>query len=193
MTDALIIDACRTPRGIGKQGKGGLAHLHPQHVGATVLKALADRNSLDTSEVDDIVWGTSAQVVEQGGDLGRMDKRGYVKITGRVKEMIIRGGENLFPAEIENAMLEHDAIDEVAVVGVPDEKWGEQVACFIRSGSDHAFSPSELKTFVRERLSPQKTPAYWIQVADWPLTGSGKIRKFKLAEEFEAGQHTPMR
>ncbi len=140
---------------------------------------------------------TAATIDSEGwlhtGDLGRMDKRGYVKITGRVKEMIIRGGENLFPAEIENAMLEHDAIDEVAVVGVPDEKWGEQVACFIRSGSDHAFSPSELKTFVRERLSPQKTPAYWIQVADWPLTGSGKIRKFKLAEEFEAGQHTPMR
>ncbi|MEL6862731.1 MAG: long-chain fatty acid--CoA ligase, partial [Pseudomonadota bacterium] len=99
---------------------------------------------------------------------------------------------NLFPAEIENAMLEHDAIDEVAVVGVPDEKWGEQVACFIRSESDHAFSPVELKDFVRERLSPQKTPAYWIQVQDWPLTGSGKIRKFKLAEEFEAGDHTPM-
>ncbi|MEL7113906.1 MAG: long-chain fatty acid--CoA ligase, partial [Pseudomonadota bacterium] len=139
---------------------------------------------------------TAATIDREGwlhtGDLGRMDPRGYVKITGRVKEMIIRGGENLFPAEIENAMLEHDAIDEVAVVGVPDEKWGEQVACFIRSESDHAFSPGELKTFVRERLSPQKTPAFWIQVQDWPLTGSGKIRKFKLAEEFEAGQHTPM-
>ena len=139
---------------------------------------------------------TAATIDTEGwlhtGDLGRMDSRGYVKITGRVKEMIIRGGENLFPAEIENAMLEHDAIDEVAVVGVPDEKWGEQVACFIRSESDHAFSPDELKSFVRERLSPQKTPAYWIQVQDWPLTGSGKIRKFKLAEEFEAGDHTPM-
>ncbi|MFN3213377.1 MAG: class I adenylate-forming enzyme family protein [Henriciella sp.] len=139
---------------------------------------------------------TAATIDSEGwlhtGDLRRMDPRGYVKITGRVKEMIIRGGENLFPAEIENAMLEHDAIDEVAVVGVPDEKWGEQVACFIRSESDHAFSAGELKAFVRERLSPQKTPAYWVQVTDWPLTGSGKIRKFKLAEEFEAGQHTPM-
>ncbi|MEO1552739.1 MAG: AMP-binding protein [Pseudomonadota bacterium] len=139
---------------------------------------------------------TAATIDPEGwlhtGDLGTMDARGYVKITGRVKEMIIRGGENLFPAEIENAMLEHEAIDEVAVVGVPDEKWGEQVACFIRSESDHAFSPDELKTFVRERLSPQKTPAYWVKVSEWPLTGSGKIRKFKLAEEFEAGQHTPM-
>jgi acetyl-CoA C-acetyltransferase len=72
MADAFIIDACRTPRGIGKQGKGGLAHLHPQHLGSTVLKALAERNNLDTSEVDDIVWGTSSQVAEQSGDLGRM-------------------------------------------------------------------------------------------------------------------------
>lgn len=72
MADAFIIDACRTPRGIGKQGKGALAHLHPQHVAATVLRALAERNGLDTAEVDDIVWGTSSQVCEQGGDLGRM-------------------------------------------------------------------------------------------------------------------------
>ena len=72
MSEALIIDACRTPRGIGKQGKGALTHLHPQHVGATVLAALAERNNLDTEDVDDIVWGTSSQVCEQGGDIGRM-------------------------------------------------------------------------------------------------------------------------
>ncbi|MGE0858033.1 MAG: acetyl-CoA C-acetyltransferase [Gammaproteobacteria bacterium] len=72
MTDAYIIDACRTPRGVGKIGKGALAHLHPQHLAATVLKALAERNSLDTSTVDDIIWGTSTQVGKQGADLGRM-------------------------------------------------------------------------------------------------------------------------
>ncbi len=72
MPDALIIDACRTPRGVGKQGKGGLSHLHPQHLGRTVLEALVERNGFDTAEVDDIVWGTSAQVQEQSGDLGRM-------------------------------------------------------------------------------------------------------------------------
>jgi len=72
MAEAYIIDACRTPRGIGKVGKGALAHLHPQHLGATVLKALAERNSLKTDEVDDIVWGTSSQRGKQGGDLGRM-------------------------------------------------------------------------------------------------------------------------
>ena len=72
MPDAFIIDACRTPRGIGKQGKGSLAHLHPQHLGSTVLRALQERNGFETADVDDIVWGTSSQVSEQSGDLGRM-------------------------------------------------------------------------------------------------------------------------
>ena len=72
MTEALIIDACRTPRGIGKQGKGALADMHPQHLGAAVLKALAERNHLDTADVDDILWGTSTQKGTQGNDLGRM-------------------------------------------------------------------------------------------------------------------------
>src|SRR3954447_14134838 len=72
MADAFIIDACRTPRGIGKQGKGALSHLHPQHLAATVLRALVERNGFDTADVDDVVWGTSSQVCEQSGDLGRM-------------------------------------------------------------------------------------------------------------------------
>ena len=72
MAEAYIIDACRTPRGIGKVGKGALADFHPQHLAATVLRALADRNGLNTAEVDDIIWGTSTQRGKQGGDLGRM-------------------------------------------------------------------------------------------------------------------------
>ena len=72
MANALIIDACRTPRGIGKQGKGALSHLHPQHLAATVLRALVERNGIDTADVDDVIWGTSSQVCEQSGDLGRM-------------------------------------------------------------------------------------------------------------------------
>ena len=72
MTEAYIIDACRTPRGIGKYGKGALSLIHPQQLGATVLKALAERNDFDTAEVDDVIWGCAAQVAAQGGDLGRM-------------------------------------------------------------------------------------------------------------------------
>lgn len=125
------------------------------------------------------------------GDLGRMDARGYVSVTGRVKEMIIRGGENLFPAEIENAILEHEAIGEAAVVGVPCPEFGEQVACFMRPSGERRPEPPELKAFIRERLSPQKTPKYWLWVDQWPLTGSGKIQKFKLAEQFVSGGHSP--
>lgn len=117
-----------------------------------------------------------------------MDARGYVRITGRVKEMIIRGGENLFPVEIENAMLEHDAVVEVAVVGIPDETWGETVACFLRPAGATRPGDADLKAFVRERLSPQKTPQHWIWIEQWPLTGSGKIQKFKLREQFVAGE-----
>jgi acetyl-CoA C-acetyltransferase len=72
MGEAFIIDACRTPRGIGKQGRGALAHMHPQHLSATVLKAIRDRNDLDTAEVDDVIWSTSNQSGQQGHDIGRM-------------------------------------------------------------------------------------------------------------------------
>ena len=135
---------------------------------------------------------TAETIDEEGwlhtGDLGTMAANGYLKITGRVKEMIIRGGENLFPAEIEAALLEHHAIAELAVAGVPDEKWGEIVAAFLRL-AEGAQRPSddELKAFVRERLSPQKTPAHWVWVEEFPLTGSGKIQKFALAESFAKG------
>ena len=72
MVEALIIDACRTPRGIGKAGKGALSDIHPQHLGAAVLSALRERSGIDTAEVDDIIWGTSAQAGQQTGDIGRM-------------------------------------------------------------------------------------------------------------------------
>ena len=123
------------------------------------------------------------------GDLGTMDARGYLTVTGRVKEMIIRGGENLFPAEIENVMLEHDAIAECAVVGVPDDRLGEQVACFMRSSGAARPADADLKAFARERMAPQKTPVFWVWVDEWPLTGSGKIRKFQLREKFEHGEY----
>jgi acetyl-CoA C-acetyltransferase len=95
MTEAYIIDAVRTPRGIGKPGKGALSHLHPQHLAATVLKALKDRNGLDTATVDDIVWSTSTQKGKQGGDLGRMAAlaAGYdVKASGTTLDRFCGGG-----------------------------------------------------------------------------------------------------
>ncbi|MEP3483782.1 MAG: AMP-binding protein, partial [Sneathiella sp.] len=126
------------------------------------------------------------------GDLGTMDARGYLKITGRVKEMIIRGGENHFPAEIENAMLTHPKILEVAVVGIGDEKWGELIACFIRTPKGVSLRAAKLKSHCRSELSPQKTPNIWVQVDSFPMTGSGKIQKFALRDMFERGEFTPL-
>jgi fatty-acyl-CoA synthase len=122
------------------------------------------------------------------GDLGTMDERGYVKITGRVKEMIIRGGENLFPAEIENVVMEHPAVAECAVVGVPDERWGEIVACFVRLNAGHTLDKLSLVAHCRERMSGPKTPAQWFAVESWPLTGSGKIQKFVLRDRMVSGE-----
>ncbi len=154
------------------------------------------RGYLVMTEYNDNPEATAKTIDSEGwlhtGDLGRMDARGYVTITGRVKEMIIRGGENLFPAEIENAMLEHEAIAEVAVVGVPCPVYGEQVACFMRAKGEARPDAPSLKKFIRERLSPQKTPLYWVWVTEWPLTGSGKIQKFRLAESFQKGEHEPL-
>jgi fatty-acyl-CoA synthase len=122
------------------------------------------------------------------GDLGTMDRRGYLRITGRVKEMIIRGGENIYPAEIENVLLEHPSVGEVAVVGLPDERWGEIIACFVRVGPGEQLDEAGLIQHCRSQISPQKTPSRWIAVTDWPLTGSGKIQKFALRDMLLAGQ-----
>ena len=121
------------------------------------------------------------------GDLGSIDERGFVRITGRLKEMIIRGGENLFPAEIENVLLEHPDVAECAVVGVPDERVGEAVAAFVRLAPGASLEVEALKAHCRSLLSPQKCPAHWQAVESWPLTGSGKIKKFELRESWIAG------
>jgi acetyl-CoA C-acetyltransferase len=110
MTDAYIIDAVRTPRGVGKPGKGALSHLHPQHLAATVLKALKERNNINTTEVDDIIWSTSTQKGKQGGDLGRMAAldAGYdVKASGMTLDRFCGGGitsVNLAAAQIMSGM-----------------------------------------------------------------------------------------
>ncbi len=140
---------------------------------------------------------TAATIDAEGwlhtGDLGAMDARGYVRVTGRVKEMIIRGGENLFPAEIENILLEHSTVAEVAVVGIPDDKWGEVVACFVRLAPGARLDRAELVRHCRAQLSAPKTPAHWIEIDAWPLTGSGKIQKFVLRDRFVSGEWTGAR
>ncbi len=124
------------------------------------------------------------------GELATMDERGYCRIVGRLKDMIIRGGENLFPAEIEEVLYRHPAVAEVAVVGLPDEHWGEVVGAFVRL-HDPAVRPTaaELRAHMRAHLSPQKTPTKWYAVDGYPLTGSGKIQKFAIRTAWEKGDH----
>ena len=132
---------------------------------------------------------TGAAIDEDGwlhtGDLGTMDAQGFIRVTGRVKDMIIRGGENFFPAEIEAVLVEHSQIRQVAVVGLPDEKWGEIIAAFMLSETTPELH--ELKAYCQKHLSAQKTPTTWVQVPEFPLTGSGKVQKFAIRDKFLAG------
>ncbi|WP_047888242.1 AMP-binding protein [Rhodococcus sp. ARP2] len=116
------------------------------------------------------------------GDLGTMDQRGYVRVTGRLKDMIIRGGENIYPREVESVIFTHPKILDVAVVGVPDEVWGERVVAVIR-WKDESDQPTaaELVEFCTERLARHKAPKEWFSAEAFPLTGSGKIQKYRIA------------
>ncbi len=122
------------------------------------------------------------------GDLCAMDARGYCTVEGRLKDMIIRGGENIYPRELEELLFRHPSIGEVAVVGLPDAKWGEQVAAFLRPKPGQRIDKDELTDYLRERLSPHKTPRHWFVIDAFPLTGSGKIQKFKLRERWVNGE-----
>ena len=116
------------------------------------------------------------------GDIGTMDENGYFKITGRLKDMIIRGGENIYPREIEEYLYTHPAVKDVQVIGLPDRKYGEEVcACVIFKGGMTA-TDEEIISFVREGLSRFKTPKYVIPMTEFPMTASGKIQKYKLRE-----------
>lgn len=121
------------------------------------------------------------------GDLCSMDERGFCYIEGRLKDMIIRGGENIYPREIEERLFRHPAIADVAVAGIPDERWGEQVAAFVRVNEGSACSGEMLHDYLREHLAPHKTPKLWFAVEEFPLTQSGKIQKFKLVEQYLDG------
>ncbi|KAA0080122.1 long-chain fatty acid--CoA ligase [Mycolicibacterium sp. P9-64] len=122
------------------------------------------------------------------GDLGALDERGYLTVTGRLKDLIIRGGENISPAEIETILVGHDAILDVAVVGVPDDRWGEIVAAVIRVHDEATqLDKAEFADYVAARLTPFKVPARWFLVDALPLTPTGKVRKFALRDAIASG------
>ena len=117
------------------------------------------------------------------GDLGVLDERGYLTVTGRLKDMIIRGGENIYATEIERVLFTHAGVRDVTVLGLPDPVWGEIVAAVLVPADPGRVPPvGELHALCRANLAPHKTPARWFTAAELPLTGSGKIQKFRLHE-----------
>jgi fatty-acyl-CoA synthase len=116
------------------------------------------------------------------GDLATMNADGYVNIVGRVKDMIIRGGENIYPAEIEEFLMRHHKIAEAQVVGLPDSFMGEEVAALLRLKPDEGASEDEIREYCRDGISRHKVPKYIRFVTSFPLTASGKVKKFELKE-----------
>ncbi|AST94099.1 AMP-binding protein [Sutcliffiella cohnii] len=117
------------------------------------------------------------------GDLAVMDESGYCKITGRLKDMIIRGGENIYPREIEEFLYQHPKVLDVQVIGVPDEKYGEEVMAWIILKEGQTATHEELKEFCRGKISRHKIPRFIEFTVKYPMTASGKIQKYKLREE----------
>ena len=116
------------------------------------------------------------------GDLAVMDEHGYCKITGRIKNMIIRGGENIYPREIEEFLYAHPKVADVQIYGVPDRKYGEQVMAAVKLKEGVTCSEEEIRDFCKGRIANYKIPFYVRFVDEYPMTASGKIQKFKLRE-----------
>jgi fatty-acyl-CoA synthase len=117
------------------------------------------------------------------GDLATMNAQGYLNIVGRLKEMVIRGGENLFPVEIEEFLIRHPKVVNAQVVGVPDAFFGEELLAVVIPRSGEELSEAELRAYCQGQISHQKIPRYFQFVESYPVTGSGKVQKFVLREQ----------
>jgi fatty-acyl-CoA synthase len=116
------------------------------------------------------------------GDLATMDEQGYVRVVGRIKDMVIRGGENVYPREIEEFLYTHPHVADVQVVGVPDERYGEELMAWIVLRSGAECSEEEIREFCRGRIAHFKIPRYVKFVDSFPMTITGKVQKFKIRE-----------
>lgn len=116
------------------------------------------------------------------GDLASMDEEGYFKITGRIKDMIIRGGENIYPKEIEDFLYTHDSVSDVQVIAIPSRKYGEEVMAYVILKDGASTTEEELKEYCLANMARHKCPKYIRFIDAFPMTASGKIQKFKLRE-----------
>ena len=130
----------------------------------------------------------TAEAIDQGGwmhtgDLAVMDDEGYVNIVGRLKDMILRGGENVYPREVEEFLYTHEAVEDVQIIGVPSAKFGEEVMAWVKVKSGHAVTSADLEQFCRRSIAHYKIPRYWKFVRAFPMTVTGKIRKVEMREQ----------
>ncbi len=120
------------------------------------------------------------------GDLGSLDDDGYCRVQGRLKDMIIRGGENIYPREVEDVLYTHPAIIGASIVGIPDNDWGEVPLAFVQLRAGYHATVQELTEYCRQRLAAFKVPRSWRFVEQFPQTASGKIQKFVLRDGYLA-------
>ena len=145
---------------------------------ACVMKGYYKMPEATTAAIDSDGWLHT-------GDLGEIDPNGYFKVTGRIKDMIIRGGENIYPRELEEFIFTHPKVQNVQVVGIPDPKYGEQVLAAIHLKNGNQATAEEFIEFCKGKIARHKIPKYWEFVDEYPMTASGKIQKFKIKEMFE--------
>lgn len=143
--------------------------------GYSVMLKYWNNPEATTSVIDDGRWMHT-------GDMATMDDEGYINITGRIKDLIIRGGENISPKEIEDFIYTHPAIEDVQVIGVPSEKYGEEVMAWVKLKQGQSVTEQELTEFCKEQIAYYKVPKYWKFVDGFPLTISGKIRKVEMRQ-----------
>jgi fatty-acyl-CoA synthase len=130
---------------------------------------------------------TAAAIDSEGwlhtGDLARRDERGNFKITGRIKDMIIRGGENIYPKEIEDFIYTHPKVKDVQVIGVPDKQYGEEIMACVILKEGVAMEAEELQAYIRANMAKHKVPKYIDFVTEFPMNAAGKIMKYKMREK----------
>ncbi|MBM4763787.1 AMP-binding protein [Bacillus sp. B15-48] len=147
------------------------------------------RSTYQTMDGYDNMPAETAKVITpdgwfHSGDIGTMDERGFLRITGRIKDMIIRGGENIYPAEIEQLLKSHPKVADATVIGVPDPVFGEQVAAVIIPQSEEDPPvPDELSEYCKTNLAGYKRPRQWYFVSEFPITATGKLQKYRLKEQ----------
>jgi len=144
--------------------------------GYSVMKGYWNDADKTRDAIDEAGWMRT-------GDLATMDEEGYVNIVGRLKDMVIRGGENVYPREIEEFLYSHPKIQDVQVIGVPDPRYGEEICAWIKLHGGQSATPEEIRAFCKGQIAHYKVPRYVKFVDGFPMTVTGKIQKFLMRQQ----------